>query len=495
MFSQINILNQQNFDHNIDTALIYFPFHVRSQEELENKDAVPDAPRHISSDDLATTKQKYHWKGLIWQSLELNSIESVFRLADDDQIQTLLFNKPYWHDYIASLHQFNMGRWNDGDDFLINYVGHPMQGAVSGYIEIQNDPTGSRLEISRSSAYLKSRWYALLWSAAYSTQSEIGPFGEAALGNEGGWTYPLGCKRPCPEYQPGVTKYTNNTGWVDFIITPVVGELWIITEDTLDRYVSDRVQGDDRTRLFPKILRGSLNPSRTMANFLRWKNPWYRDWQHSAEAWNRAGDGIHFTPSDEQMQEMQNRPRWEIEPHFTAFSVAVNTPTCTNCRRVTSGVGAEFSYRLYRWLDADVDTTVQPNASPAPSDRAGGTLVSGVFGLRTGLDTENYALKLALRPGFVSFDNAYETSPNTDIPVPQQGQITHFTWNVAVSGDYRLSRHFAWRAELQNSVIRYRSAYVDPPGIGTPPYLSWLSHEYFVNRGNWVYQSGPVFRF
>lgn len=455
------------------------------------KAVFPDAP--MQSDTVNQSVQKYHWKGLIWQSLAFNSIENAWRLSSDDQIQTKLFNKPFWHDYIASLHQFNMGRWNDGDDFLVNYIGHPMQGAISGYIEIQNDPSGRRLEISHSRAYWKSRWYAMLWATAYSTQSEIGPFGEAALGNEGGWTYPLGCKRPCPQYQPGVTRYTNNTGWVDFVITPVVGEVWILTEDTIDRYISDSVQEENPTGLFPKILRGSLNPSRTMANFLRGKSPWYRDWQHPDEI--PASSGMHFLPSDEKMQEIRNRPRWEIEPHITAFSVAVNTRTCNNCRHITGGFGTEFSYRFYRWLDGDADVTVQPNASPLPSDRAGGTLVSGVFGLRTGFDTPNYALKLGIRPGFVSFDNAYLTSPVAETPVPQQGQITHFTWNVSLSGDYRVNRHLAWRAEVENSVIRYRSAYLDPPGIGTPPYLSWLSHENFVNRGNWVYQSGPVFRF
>lgn len=467
----------------------------RSQPNKTHNVSIPDAPKNGSAES-ENSSQKYHWKGLILQSVEFNTIENVWRIASDDRIQMLLATKPYWHDYFASLRQFNMRRWNDGDDFLVNYIGHPLQGAVSGYIAIQNSPTGSRLEISESKAYWKSRFYAFLWATAFSTQSEIGPLGEAAIGNEGGWTYPLGCKRPCPEYKAGVTKYTNNTGWVDFIITPVMGQVWIVTEDLLDRYVSDRVQGGDTTRLFPKILRGSLNPGRTMANFLRWKNPWYRDWQHP---WEGTGslpqDNIHFLLTDEQMQEIRNRPRWEIEPHYTAFSIAVNTHNCSNCRKTTDGIGAEFSYRLYRWLDADVDMTVQPNASPAPSDRAGGTLVSGVFGLRTGFDKKDYAVKLGIRPGFVSFDDAYLTSPDASNPTPEQGQITHFTWNIALSGDYRVNRRFAWRAELQNSVVRYRTAYMDPPGIGTPPYLSWLSHENFINRGNWIYQSGPVFRF
>jgi hypothetical protein len=37
----------------------------------------------------------------------------------------LTADKPFWHDYIASLKQWNMHRWSDGDDFLVAYVGPP----------------------------------------------------------------------------------------------------------------------------------------------------------------------------------------------------------------------------------------------------------------------------------------------------------------------------------------------------------------------------------
>lgn len=459
---------------------------------------LPSAPSPVTSQDASlspprSTSEHYHWKGLLLQSLEFNIIENSFRIASDDQVRDYLANKPYWHDYVASLKQYNMRRWNDGDNFLTNYVGHAMQGAVSGDIEIQNDPTGRMLEISRSRAYWKSRWLAMLWATVYSTQSEIGPMSEAAIGNEGGWTYPVNCKKPCPQYRPGIDNYTNNTGWVDFIITPTLGTLWIIAEDTLDRYVSDRVQGDNYTRRWPKYLRGGLSPARSGANLLRGQKPWFRDWQHSDTPFF---SGIHFIPSDEKLAEQANRPRFEVSPHFTLLSIAVNTPACQNCRKTTDGTGIETSYRLARWLDADIDLNWQPNASPLPSDRAGGNLFNGLFGFRTGLDTENYALKLVVRPGFVQFDNAYLTSPvDGSSVIPERGTITHFAWNAAVSGDYRLGRNFALRGTIGETLVRYRTAMVDPPGIGTAPYLSWLSHENFVNRGNWIFEAGPVFRF
>ena len=211
--------------------------------------------------------ESYHWAGLIAQSLFFNAVESSFRIASDDQIRYLVARKPFWHDYFASMRQFNMGRWNDGDDFLTNYVGHPMHGAVAAYIEVQNDPTGRQQEISATRDYWMSRFKGFLWATAFSAHSEISPLGEAGIGNEGGWTYPIGdCHRPCKQFNPKTWHYTNNTGWVDFIITPTVGMLWVLAEDTIDRYISDRIQGDRRSAAFPLILRGVLNPSRTMAN-------------------------------------------------------------------------------------------------------------------------------------------------------------------------------------------------------------------------------------
>jgi hypothetical protein len=464
-----------------------------------NADALPSVPSmpRVSTTESEETNHRYHWKGLLLQSLEFNVIENSWRIASDDQIRDLLANKPYWHDYIASLHQFNMRRWNDGDSFVVNYVGHSLQGAVSGYIEIQNDPVARNLEISSSPEYWKSRLMGLLWATVYSTQSEIGPLGEAAIGNEGGWTYPrnLGCHKPCAIFKPGVDTYTNNTGWVDFIITPTVGTLWVIAEDTLDRFIADPYQRHDTEyRLgYPKILRASLTPARSFANVLRGEKPWYRDWQHMGSPYFR---GFRFMPSDEQLEERANRPRIEVSPHFASLSIGVNTPTCQNCRRTITGSGVEISYRLTHWLDADVDLNRMPNASPLPSDRAGGTLYNGLFGLRTGFETKDFAIKLALRPGFVQFDDAYETSPLPNAPTPPAtGTITHFACNAAVSTDYRISRNFALRGTLGETLVRYRTDVEDPPGIGTVPYLSWLSHENFVNKGNWTVEAGPVFRF
>ena len=109
-------------------------------------------------------QEPYHWKGLILQSFAFNSLENSVRIMTANQSDRhILLNKPYWSDYFASLGQFNMRRWNDGDSFPVNYIGHPLEGAISGYIEVQNDPRGRDLEFSSDRHYWNSRFRALLW--------------------------------------------------------------------------------------------------------------------------------------------------------------------------------------------------------------------------------------------------------------------------------------------------------------------------------------------
>ena len=460
------------------------------------------------SPHAATTLQgeeHYHWKGLLLQSLGFIAVENTFRLMTDQTFRQLTADKPYWHDYIASLQQWNMRRWSDGDDFLVDDIGHPMQGGVSSFIEIQNDPRARMLQISSSPAYWKSRFMGMMWATVYSTQQKIGPLGEAALGSDGGETYVPGCKYPCPSYKPGVTKYTNNTGWTDFIMTPVVGTLWVLMEDSIDRFINDPVQNAHPTALFPKIMRGGLNPCRTMANALRLKTPWYRDFQHPDEA---GTPSVHFIRDDQEV--VKSLPRFEIFPHFNALSLAVNTAHCAPCRSVTTGGGVGFSYRITRWLDFDSDLNRQPDASPLPSDRAGGTAISGTFGFRSGIQTPRFALKAAIRPGFVTYDRAYLTSPtgyrlaSVSGPVivppvtatPEIGRITHFVTALSINADYGLTRHFALRAAFGNTPVRYKTDYLDrPPGRGSPPYIYFISPNIYATNENWNYQAGPVLRF
>ncbi|HEY6413507.1 MAG TPA: hypothetical protein VIX42_07460 [Edaphobacter sp.] len=441
--------------------------------------------------------EHYHWRGLLAQSLFFNAIENCFRIASDDQIRYLLATKPFWHDYFASMKQFNMRRWNDGDEFLVNYVGHSMQGSISSYIAIQNDPVGREQEISATRAYWVSRFKGFLWATVYSTHSEISPLGEAGIGNEGGWTYPINanCHRPCPTFKPGVNKYTNNTGWVDFIITPTVGSLWVLAEDTLDRYVSDRIQGEDRSRIFPKIIRGTLNPSRTMSNFVRFKKPWYRDFQGDETSW-RPSRGIHMLPSDEERARNQQLQRFSFSAHYRTAPVGSAAHRCVLCNE-GRGRGLEADYAITPWISASVSLDNQQGLLERGASTDGSTLSAG-FGVRLVHERPYNTFSLSLRPGLVV----------EQIPVPAHVDTAHGTYvarnqlnivhpaaTILLANDYKLNRMVALRSAFGATIVRYRTSPRDPSYIGKVPYLSWLSTDSYTNRTTWIWQGGPVFRF
>ena len=455
--------------------------------------------------DDASSYGSYHWSGLLVQSLAFNVIENLFRAATDENIGLAIAHKPFFHDYVKSMQQFNMGRWNDGDDFMVNYIGHPLQGSVSGFIEVQNDPRGRQTEFGDGKEYWNSRFKAFLWATVYSTHSEIGPLGEAGVGNEGGFTYPLPTN--CRGCRPGKLRYTNNTGWVDFIITPVVGTLWMIGEDILDRFVSDRVQDGNLNRHFPMVVRGALNPSRTMANAMRMKFPWYRDFQHDpeVEAYMR---GTHFLASDEDVARARSYPRIQIAPYVR--SVAMGTPGITtdvgNLSNIVlrgPGAGVDASYAFNRWSGITVAADRTNGPTPVKTDRNGapqstGTTWSAGVGLYIAHEGPLYSLRLAIREGTVSEKATLPVVPSmypTQYVKPKEFTVTRPATTIMLSGDYHLTPKLAIRTSIGDSIVRYRSPIEDPAGIGTPPNLSWLSHDNYYNRSTWICEAGPVLRF
>jgi len=198
----------------------------------------------------------FDWKPALRQSAMFLGIQHGFRLWTEPGTREHL-RGPFVKDYFHSAR--GVRGWGDGDPPIVNYVGHPMMGAVAGNIQVQNDPRGRTKTFSLSSGYWKSRMKALAWSTAYSVQFELGPASEASIGN-------VGFDR-------------RSAGAVDLVVTPVLGLAWQTTEDALDRYVVAPVEGAIENRAVRLLARSMLNPSRAFANLLRGKVPWYRDYR------------------------------------------------------------------------------------------------------------------------------------------------------------------------------------------------------------------------
>jgi hypothetical protein len=347
---------------------------------------------------------------------------------------------------------------------------------------VQNDPQGRDLEISSSPAYWKSVGRAMLWSTVYSTYSEIGPLSEATIFNEGGFTYPINCPPNNSECW-ATAKYTNNTGWIDFIITPTVGTLWLLGEDGIDRFISNPLVRKHPHAFGYKMLRAGLNPPRSLANILRGHFPWYRDAEHP--------DVYESLMVEHFERAMDAEPRDHVDMYFnyTALSLNVNRAGCMGCRKVTTGAGMEYGFAVRRYLDLVVDTSLQPGASPGSSPNVGGTLWTGHIGVRSGYSGEHFALKITLAPGFASYSRTQAFAEAS------LGRTYNFSAVAALSADLRVFPHLAFRTTVQQMLIRYKSMERDPPGIGVPPRLSFLSHDNYINSTNWGVRAGPVLRF
>ena len=214
-------------------------------------------PREHNAVDQAGEKlvadQSFHWLTAIKQSLLFLGVQHGYAMTQPKTRRDL--KGSFFKDYTRSVKSLH--GWDDGGRFFTNYVAHPMQGSLFGFIQIQNDPKGINLSFDNSNAYWRSRLKALAWSAAWSTQFEIGPVSQASIGNVG---------------------LHGKQTYVDLVVTPIGGFGWIVLEDFVDKNIIHMIERRSSGNFYIKIAsRTFLNPSRSAANLLRFKKPWHRD--------------------------------------------------------------------------------------------------------------------------------------------------------------------------------------------------------------------------
>lgn len=201
--------------------------------------------------------EKFHWKPALEQSGLFLGIQHGFRLFQAKTQREL--RGPFFRDWANSVK--NLRGWRDGDNTFINYVGHPMQGAATGRIFINNSEKSRKLEFSMSKDYWTSRMKAMAWSAVWSTQFELGPISEATIGNVG--------LHPNHGY--------TGMGFVDLVMTPTAGTGVLIGEDIIDKYIMRKWlerKLTSRTRI--KVYRTFFTPLNSFINVLGGKKPWKR---------------------------------------------------------------------------------------------------------------------------------------------------------------------------------------------------------------------------
>jgi hypothetical protein len=193
------------------------------------------------------------WHGALADSLRLLALEHGIRIAFQEKTRVEL-RGPFVRDYLRSIH--GPRTWEDGDNWIVNYLGHPIHGAAATRVWLDHSVKGGRLELSLSPSYWASRGRAAAFGAIYSIQFEFGPVSEASIGNVG--------------MRPGTT------GWVDHVVTPAGAFALTVAEDALDRYFVRFVERHTASSFLRASVRMLFSPSWTMANLAEGRAPWHR---------------------------------------------------------------------------------------------------------------------------------------------------------------------------------------------------------------------------
>lgn len=207
------------------------------------------------ADDATNGKtENFQWKPAIGQSLLFLGIQHGYAIGFQAKTRRDLKHGAFFRDYVDSVKALH--GWDDGGRFFTNYIAHPMQGSLTGFIYVQNNPKERKLEFNESPAYWRSRLKAMAWSAAWSTQFELGPISQASIGNVG---------------------LHGKETWGDIVVTPTIGTVLLISEDAIDRYVTRKIERNTNNFYVKIFARMLLSPTRNFSNLLRFKQPWYRD--------------------------------------------------------------------------------------------------------------------------------------------------------------------------------------------------------------------------
>jgi hypothetical protein len=214
----------------------------------------------------------FQWGAATAQSFLAFTIANAERLPTEKGTRDALRGHFFAH-YFESLQ--NTHGWDDGDGFMTSYIAHPMEGAMAGFIERQNDPKFRTVEFGRSQRYWTSCLRSLAFSTLYNIAWTASPYGEAGIGN-------VQIHAP-----PGV---------IDLVGSETMGLGWMVGEDAVDRYLIKRIEDRYDNVAIRALARSTLNPIRSYSNILRLKKPWYRDSRPGVYEYRPEGN---YKPPDE----------------------------------------------------------------------------------------------------------------------------------------------------------------------------------------------------
>ena len=194
-----------------------------------------------------------HWYAANKEALLSTGIMHVFNIWTEAGTRDALYG-PWFQDWMHSVSELR--GWSDSDQFMAPYAGHPIQGSIFGYILRQNDPKYRDVQWGDGRDYFISLLRSMAFSAIWHTQWKIGPASEASIGN---------------------VMLHASPGFITLVDTPTLGAVTMIGEDALDRYLIMGLENRTANRPLIMLTRCFLNPGRSFANLMGFKQPWNRD--------------------------------------------------------------------------------------------------------------------------------------------------------------------------------------------------------------------------
>jgi hypothetical protein len=295
-----------------------------------------------------TSGTQVQWKPLLNASLLYLGTMHAFRLATEEGTRKGLHNSVIGG-YFKSLGA--MHGWSDGDTYYENYLGHPLEGAVSGYIWIHNDLRYRKVQFGSDRDYWMSRLRAYAFAWAFSEQFEIGLMSEASIGQ--------------------IQRYCCAYGFVDHVITPNGGLVWMMAGDALDRYLTVPIENKTRNTVLRSIARSALNPPQTFANLMMLQAPWHRE--------NRAGvkqyDGEISLQSSESLMEAVNNGNPERLDVVPKFEIAASVPSVLRLGNLSClGGGGTAAFRADDFWQWTLEVSGCTLGVSLPGNRSGDSL-------------------------------------------------------------------------------------------------------------------------
>ena len=343
----------------------------------------------------------------------------------------------YWRDYTQSMSSWWRAGWSAGEDPLYNYVGHPIQGALTSYIEIQNDPKNERLEFANTKAYWLSRLKATIWNTVYSTQWSIGPLSEMTVEKYGAKARPpwnANGSFPCDTK----TCYSG-VGKVNLVMTPVGGLGWMLTEDILDKKIAEQlVEKHTSNRFLIDSVRCALNPIRGGANILHGHHPWYRvsrDGQEMPLVSQKTTTSPADAPPESQppthgdvLLGYTHTGPSHCEQPFSGATLVCDPVSAKASKLAGWNVAVEKKYLRYFGVVADF------------SGQYGGISQNNfLFGARGGASIERVHPFAQVLFGAVHVHQTGSPTLNSE---------TSFAEDLGVGADFRLLRRLSWRNQV-----------------------------------------------